>query len=38
MTKKQGYTPPPNMKGSGTTKTPKVEPFHMPSEGNVKKP
>ena len=32
-----GYKTPPNMKGSGTTKTPKVEPFRMPTEGNVKK-
>ena len=38
MSKKQGYTTPPNMKGSGTTSTPKVVPFGKPTEGNVKKP
>ena len=33
-----GYTPPPNMKGSGTASTPKVAPFGKPTGGNVKKP
>ena len=38
MSKKQGYTPPSHMKGSGTPPTPKVVPFGKPTEGNVKKP
>jgi hypothetical protein len=36
--KSSGYKTPPNVKGSGTTATPKVQPFHAPTEGNVKKP
>jgi hypothetical protein len=28
------FTPPP----SNAPKAPKVEPFHMPTEGNIKKP
>jgi hypothetical protein len=28
----------PGMKGSGTTPTPRVEPFSKPAEGNIKKP
>jgi hypothetical protein len=44
MSKKGGYTTPPNMKGSGTTPTPKVEPFKSgsnstpPSKGGSRKP